>query len=122
METLEGLLQRIRSCDVCKADLPLGPRPIVRASSSAKLLIIGQAPGTKVHQSGVPWVDPSGDRLRDWLNLDAETFYDDARVAIVPTGFCYPGRDPKGGVITHLGQNVPRFGTKHFKLILRTFD
>jgi uracil-DNA glycosylase len=122
METLEGLLQRIRSCDVCKADLPLGPRPIVRASSSAKLLIIGQAPGTKVHQSGVPWDDPSGDRLRDWLNLDAETFYDDARVAIVPTGFCYPGRDPKGGVITHLGQNVPRFGTKHFKLILRTFD
>jgi uracil-DNA glycosylase len=97
METLEGLLQRIRSCDVCKADLPLGPRPIVRASSSAKLLIIGQAPGTKVHQSGVPWDDPSGDRLRDWLNLDAETFYDDARVAIVPTGFCYPGRDPKGG-------------------------
>ena len=97
VETLESLLHRIRSCDVCKADLPLGPRPIVSASSSARLLIIGQAPGTKVHQSGVPWVDPSGDRLREWLNLDAETFYDDARVAIVPTGFCYPGRDPKGG-------------------------
>ncbi len=96
-ETLEDLLQRIRSCDVCKADLPLGPRPIVRASSSSKLLIIGQAPGTKVHQSGVPWDDPSGDRLREWLNIDTETFYDDARVAIVPTGFCYPGRDPKGG-------------------------
>lgn len=96
-ETLEGLLERIRDCDVCKADLPLGPRPIVRASSSAKLLIIGQAPGTKVHQSGVPWDDPSGDRLRGWLNIDTETFYDDARVAIVPTGFCYPGRDPKGG-------------------------
>lgn len=96
-ETLEGLLQRIRGCDVCKADLPLGPRPVVRAKASAKLLIIGQAPGTKVHQSGVPWDDPSGDRLREWLNLDAETFYDDTRVAIMPTGFCYPGRDPKGG-------------------------
>lgn len=69
----------------------------MRASLSAKLLIIGQAPGTKVHQSGVPWDDPSGDRLRDWLNIDSKTFYDDARVAIVPTGFCYPGRDPKGG-------------------------
>ncbi len=96
-ETLEGLLQRIRGCDVCKADLPLGPRPVVRAQASAALLIIGQAPGTKVHQSGVPWDDPSGDRLREWLNLDAETFYDESRVAIMPTGFCYPGRDPKGG-------------------------
>lgn len=96
-ETLDELLVRIRSCDVCKADLPLGPRPVVRASISSKILIIGQAPGTKVHETGVPWDDPSGDRLREWLNLGPEDFYDETRIAIMPTGFCYPGRDPKGG-------------------------
>jgi len=96
-ETLDELLVRIRNCDVCKADLPLGPRPVVRASLTSKILIIGQAPGTKVHETGVPWDDPSGDRLREWLNLGAEDFYDETRIAIMPTGFCYPGRDPKGG-------------------------
>ncbi len=96
-ETLDSLLERIRNCDVCHAHLPLGPRPVVRASVTSRLLIIGQAPGTKVHQSGIPWDDPSGARLRDWLGLDAETFYDERLVAIMPTGFCYPGRNPKGG-------------------------
>jgi len=96
-ETLDDLLVRIRKCDVCKADLPLGPRPVVRASITSKILIIGQAPGTKVHETGVPWDDPSGDRLREWLGLRSEDFYDEKRIAIVPTGFCYPGRDPKGG-------------------------
>lgn len=96
-ETLEKLLERVRACDICKGALPLGPRPVVRAQASARVLIIGQAPGTKVHETGIPWNDPSGDRLREWLQLDKDTFYDDSRVAIVPTGFCYPGRHEKGG-------------------------
>jgi uracil-DNA glycosylase len=75
----------------------LGPRPVLRASATAKLLIVGQAPGTRVHESGIPWDDPSGDRLRDWLGLDRKTFYDERRIAIVPMGLCYPGRDRNGG-------------------------
>ena len=93
---LAQLLRRIRACEIC-ADLPLGPRPVLRAEATARLLIVGQAPGTKVHETGIPWNDPSGERLRDWLAVDRETFYDAARIAIVPMGFCYPGRDSRGG-------------------------
>lgn len=96
-ESLESLLERVRACDICRAHLPLGPRPVVGISATAKILIIGQAPGTRVHETGVPWNDPSGERLRDWMALDSDTFYDVSKVAIMPTGFCYPGRDPKGG-------------------------
>lgn len=92
-----AILTQIRACTVCAEHLPLGPRPIVRASPSARLAIIGQAPGTRVHESGVPWDDRSGDRLRDWTSLNKSTFYDEARIAIVPMGFCYPGRDANGG-------------------------
>jgi uracil-DNA glycosylase len=92
-----ALLRRVAACDHCAAHLPLGPRPVVRAARSARLMIIGQAPGTKVHQSGIPWNDASGNRLRDWLELSPEIFYDEALVAIVPMGFCYPGANPKGG-------------------------
>jgi len=77
--------------------MPLGPRPIIRAATTARLLIIGQAPGTRVHETGLPFNDRSGDRLRNWLQLDRDTFYDDARIAIVPMGFCYPGVAPNGG-------------------------
>jgi len=94
---LAEVLRAARACDLCAAHLPLGPRPVLRAASGARLLIIGQAPGTRVHESGVPWDDPSGDRLRDWLALDRATFYDESRIAIVPMGFCYPGRDSRGG-------------------------
>jgi uracil-DNA glycosylase len=97
MPDLDTLLAEIRACRICAEHLPLGPRPVLRVSKGAKLLIIGQAPGTKVHESGVPWDDASGDRLRDWLDMEPEVFYDEARVAIVPMGFCYPGRNPKGG-------------------------
>lgn len=93
---LAHLLTEVRACTLC-ADLPLGPRPTVRAKSTAKIMIIGQAPGTKVHETGIPWNDPSGDRLRDWLGIEGETFYDDSRIAIVPMGFCYPGRLERGG-------------------------
>jgi uracil-DNA glycosylase len=96
-ETLDALLTRIRACAVCEAHLPLGPRPVLRASETARILIVGQAPGTKVHESGIPWNDPSGDRLREWLDLDKDTFYDETRIAIVPSGFCYPGRHERGG-------------------------
>jgi uracil-DNA glycosylase len=77
--------------------LPLGPRPVFRVSATAKLLIISQAPGTKVHETGIPWNDASGDRLRRWLNMNRDSFYDSTRIAIMPMGFCYPGRLPNGG-------------------------
>jgi uracil-DNA glycosylase len=95
--SLDRLAAEIRACRVCADHLPLGPRPVLRASVTARLLIVGQAPGTKVHATGIPWNDPSGDRLRQWLGIDRETFYDESRIAIVPMGFCYPGRLPNGG-------------------------
>jgi uracil-DNA glycosylase len=94
---LERLLAAIRSCTVCAADLPLGPRPIVRGRATARLLIVSQAPSIRVHQSGLSFNDRSGDRLRFWLGLNRATFYDESRVAIMPVGFCYPGRDGKSG-------------------------
>jgi len=94
---LEKLLAEARACRLCAEHLPLGPRPVLRAAASARLLIVGQAPGTRVHETGIPWNDRSGDRLRDWLQIPAEVFYDESKVAIVPMGFCYPGVDAKGG-------------------------
>ena len=85
------------ACRRCEAVLPLGPRPIFQVSDTARILIIGQAPGTKAHNSGVPWNDASGDRLRGWLQMQRDLFYDAARIAIVPPGLCYPGRLPNGG-------------------------
>ncbi|MDA8017762.1 MAG: uracil-DNA glycosylase family protein [Thermoanaerobaculia bacterium] len=93
---MRNLLTRIRACTECATDLPHGPRPIVAASPECRIVIIGQAPGRKVHETGVPWNDPSGDRLRDWMDVDQETFYDDRLVAIVPMGFCYPGKGRSG--------------------------
>lgn len=93
---LRDLLAQVRHCRHCEGQLPLGPRPVLRASVSARLLIVGQAPGTRVHATGIPWNDPSGDRLRDWLQLDRDTFYDESRIAIVPMGFCYPGKGRSG--------------------------
>jgi uracil-DNA glycosylase len=94
---IEPLLAEIRQCRLCATALPLGPRPVVRASTTAKLLIIGQAPGTRVHESGIPWDDRSGDQLREWLAMDPLAFYDESRVGIMPMGFCYPGVDANGG-------------------------
>ncbi len=94
-KTLEELLQRIDRCAIC-AGLPLGPRPLLQASTSATILIAGQAPGRVAHESGIPFDDRSGDRLRDWLGIDRQTFYDPARIAIVPMGFCYPGKGKSG--------------------------
>lgn len=95
-ESLAQAAAAARACALCE-DLPLGPRPVLRVSTTARLLIVGQAPGTRVHASGVPWDDPSGERLRGWLGMAPEVFYDESRVAIVPMGLCYPGRLPGGG-------------------------
>lgn len=95
-EPLDALLRRVRACTICAPYLPLGPRPVLQADARARLLIVGQAPGRKVHASGIPFDDASGERLRTWLGLTRETFYDPARVAIVPMGFCYPGRGASG--------------------------
>lgn len=96
MSGLIRLLEEVRACRLCAEHLPLGPRPVVQADVSARLLIVGQAPGLKVHQTGIPFNDPSGDRLRDWLGMSRDEFYDPARVAILPMGFCYPGRGRSG--------------------------
>ena len=93
---VDRLLREIRACRMCEAHLPLGPRPVLAASASARLLIVSQAPGARVHESGIPWDDASGRRLREWLQIDEATFYDAQRVAIVPMGFCYPGRADSG--------------------------
>ena len=97
VSSLEVIAQKARACTVCAGFLPLGPRPVLRVSTTARLLIIGQAPGTKVHETGIPWNDPSGERLRSWLAMDRAEFYDESRIAIVPMGLCYPGRLPNGG-------------------------
>ena len=94
---LKILLADARACRTCESHLPLGCRPVVAARAAARLLIIGQAPGTRVHDSGVPWDDPSGNRLRDWMGIESAAFYDPSRVAIMPMGFCYPGRAKGGG-------------------------
>jgi uracil-DNA glycosylase len=90
------LIDEIRACTVCAQSLAAGPRPVVQFSPASRLVIIGQAPGSKVHQSGVPWHDDSGDRLRAWTGLSAEEFYDPAKVALMPMGFCYPGKGKSG--------------------------
>lgn len=93
---LDRLLREIHACRLCEAHLPFEPTPLLRAQVSARLLIAGQAPGARAHESGVPWNDASGIRLRQWLGLEREQFYDDADIAIVPMGFCFPGKGESG--------------------------
>lgn len=93
---MEQLLLDIRNCEVCKASLPLGPRPIVAGHPEARILIIGHAPGTKVHKTGVPWDDQSGKQLRKWMGVSDEAFYDVTKIAQMPMGFCYPGKGKTG--------------------------
>jgi uracil-DNA glycosylase len=95
--SLPRLLEDIAACRACAHELPHEPRPVVRVSAEARLLICGQAPGRRVHESGLPFDDPSGDRLRGWLGVDRPTFYGDARIGVLPMAFCFPGTAPKGG-------------------------
>jgi uracil-DNA glycosylase len=113
-ETLEEAAAAARACTLCAAQLPLGPRPTFRVSATARLLIVSQAPGTKVHATGIPFNDASGDRLRDWMGVDRDMFYDAARVALVPMGLCYPGRLPQGGDVPPMKVCAP---TWHPRLI-----
>ncbi len=96
MSKLQQLLTEIRACEICKADLEHGVRPVVQAHEDAKILVVGQAPGIRVHNTGIPFNDPSGDRLRDWMGIDRDTFYDARKLAIIPMGFCYPGTGKSG--------------------------
>jgi len=95
-EIFDSLLRDARACTLCAAHLPEGPRPVFQASSTARILIAGQAPGIRVHNTGVPFNDPSGERLRAWMGIDSDLFYDEQHVAIVPMGFCYPGTGKSG--------------------------
>lgn len=97
MKTLEPLLTEVRACTACSHVLPMAPRPVIQLSSTVRILVASQAPGTKVQESGIPFSDPSGDRLREWTGLSHDQFYDASKVAIVPMGFCYPGRLTSGG-------------------------
>ena len=94
--TLEVLLEAVRDCRACEPHLPLGPRPILRAGETARILVVGQAPGARVHTTGIPWDDPSGERLRAWMGVGEDIFYDESRIAIIPMGYCYPGRGNGG--------------------------
>lgn len=93
---IDALLTRVRACTICSEHLPHGPRPVLQLDPAARILIVGQAPGRKVHESGIPFSDVSGDRLRDWLGITAEVFYDPAQVALLPMGFCFPGTGRSG--------------------------
>ena len=106
---LDALYAEVRACTICARHLPLGPRPIVRGEASARLLIVSQAPGTRVHMTGLSFNDRSGDRLREWLGISRKTFYDEKRVAILGTAFCYPGVDAKGGDLPPRRECAPRW-------------
>ena len=94
--TFPALLESVRKCRLCEEFLPLGPRPVLQIHPQARILIAGQAPGRRVHESGIPFDDPSGDRLREWMGVSRETFYDETQIAILPMGFCYPGTGKSG--------------------------
>jgi uracil-DNA glycosylase len=96
IDSVDELLTRIKACDVCKPFLPHGPRPVMSAGAACKIVIIGQAPGKRVHESGIPWKDASGAQLRRWLGISEDIFYSDDLIALLPMGFCYPGKGKSG--------------------------
>jgi uracil-DNA glycosylase len=119
---LDALIGDIRSCRLCRdsprgVPIPHEPRPVLRVSPSARICVCGQAPGTRVHASGVPFTDPSGDRLRDWMGIGEAEFYDESRIAIVPMGFCFPGLDAKGGDLPPRPECAPRWRRALFGLL-----
>jgi uracil-DNA glycosylase len=115
--SLTRLLREVRGCQICSAHLPLGPRPVLQLANTARLLIIGQAPGSKVHHSGIPWSDASGDRLREWLKLDRSVFYDKTRVAILPMGLCYPGAGKNQGDLAPRPECAPLWHERLLKYL-----
>jgi uracil-DNA glycosylase len=117
MDAYAALRRAISACDLCAAHLPLGPRPVIRGLPSARLLITSQAPGTKVHETGLSFNDRSGDRLREWLAMDRATFSDERRIAIMPMGLCYPGRLPNGGDAPPRPECAPRWHAPFLALL-----
>lgn len=122
MRNLDSLVSDIRACRVCIEEprgkpLPHEPRPVLRVSRTARLCIVGQAPGTRVHASGIPFTDPSGDRLRSWMGVTPDEFYDVSRIAIVPMGFCFPGQDAKGGDLPPRRECAEAWRNDLFKLM-----
>lgn len=111
MTSLESLLTDVRACTLCAEHLPLGPRPVVQIHESARILIAGQAPGRKVHETGIPFNDASGDRLRAWLGVSRDVFYDASQIAILPMGFCFPGTGKSGDL--HRDRNALWPGGHH---------
>jgi len=106
---LSRLLAEVRRCTICEHHLPLGTNPVLSAAVNSRIVLISQAPGVRVHRSGVPWDDESGKRLRSWLDVDDETFYDPTNFAILPMGFCYPGTHPKGGDLPPRKECAPQW-------------
>jgi uracil-DNA glycosylase len=119
-DAFAALIDEVRGCTRCAEHLPLGPRPIVRGSPSARVLIISQAPGTRVHETGLSFNDRSGDRLRGWMSVDRDEFYDESQVAIMGMGFCYPGRDKNGGDLPPRPECAPLWHPRlrpHFAMV-----
>ncbi|HYP63072.1 MAG TPA: uracil-DNA glycosylase family protein [Acidocella sp.] len=114
---LDELAAAARGCTLCAAVLPLGPRPVFRVSETARLLVISQAPGTKVHASGMPFDDASGDRLRAWMGIGRDKFYDASKIAFMPMGFCYPGRLPNGGDAPPRSECAPEWHDQFLALL-----
>ena len=120
---MKSLLREIRSCNICADNLPLGPKPVLRVNKKSKIAVIGQAPGTRVHVSGIPWADASGRQLRKWMGVTDIEFYNEDHFAIVPMGFCYPGKG-KSGDLPPRKECAPHWHeriweqTDHIKLIL----
>lgn len=117
MQTLDTLLAAVRACRACADVLPLGPRPVVQVSATARILIASQAPGTKVHESGIPFADASGARLREWMGVSTDEFYDESKIAIVPMAFCYPGRLQRGGDAPPRAECAPLWRDRLLKLM-----
>jgi uracil-DNA glycosylase len=118
-DALASLLKDIRACRICAPYLPHGVRPVLRASNTVKLVIASQAPGIRVHNTGLSFNDPSGDRLRDWLGMDRDTFYDESRVAIIGMGFCFPGYDENGGDLPPRKECAPKWQAPLFAALPR---
>src|SRR3989304_6673540 len=121
---LESVLAALRACRHCVEapqgkPLPHEPRPVLRRSSTARLAVCSQAPGTKVHESGTPFTDRSGDRLRDWMGVTPQEFYDEARIAVIPMGFCFPGQDAQGADLPPRRECAPLWHHKLFAVLPR---
>jgi len=115
---MDTIFNKILGCNICSKHLPLGPRPLVQLDAASKIIIIGQAPGRRAHESGIPWNDASGKRLREWMQIDEDCFYDPAIFSIVPMAFCYPGKGISGDLAPR-SECAPRWHAEVFKHLVQ---